>query len=177
RARRAFAQRCAFGCLVLFAGLAVGWVLRGLERPDAMAQAPAVRDAALQTVSLARVPDPNRVLLHLDNAAPEKMRAVLDEAEALLDTADRQGRAMQVEVIANSHGLDLLRAGRSPYAERIERMRQRHANLHLVACGQSIARFRNEGQKVDLLPAARTAPTAIGEIVTRLQQGWTYVRV
>jgi hypothetical protein len=30
---------------------------------------------------------------------------------------------------------------------------------------------------VELLPTARAAPTAIGEIVTRLQQGWTYVRV
>jgi intracellular sulfur oxidation DsrE/DsrF family protein len=30
---------------------------------------------------------------------------------------------------------------------------------------------------VVLLPAAQTAPTAIGEIVTRLQQGWTYVRI
>jgi len=27
------------------------------------------------------------------------------------------------------------------------------------------------------LPITRAAPTAIGEIVTRLQQGWTYVRV
>jgi intracellular sulfur oxidation DsrE/DsrF family protein len=57
------------------------------------------------------------------------------------------------------------------------RMQQRHANLHWVACGQSLARFTSEGQKVELLPATRTAPTAIGEIVTRLQEGWTYVRV
>lgn len=178
RARRAFVQRCAFGCLVLCAGLVVGWMLRGLDVPATTAMLmPAARDAALQPVSLAREPDPNRILLHLDNGAPEKMRVVLDEAERLLDEADRQGRVMQLEVIANSHGLDLLRAGHSPYADRIEHMRQRHANLQLVACSQTIARFRSEGQKVELLPVARTAPTAIGEIVTRLQQGWTYVRV
>jgi intracellular sulfur oxidation DsrE/DsrF family protein len=56
-------------------------------------------------------------------------------------------------------------------------MKQRHANLRWVACGQSIARLKSDGEKVVLLPAAQTAPTAIGEIVTRLQQGWTYVRV
>ena len=105
------------------------------------------------------------------------MLAVLDQAERLLDEAERQGRAMQIEVIANSRGIDLLRAGHSPYAARMARMSQRHANLHWVACSQTIARFANEGQKVELLPATRTAPTAIGEIVTRLQQGWTYVRV
>lgn len=175
--RRVRLQRCALGCLVLFAGLVVGWVLRGLDSGTAMALSPAGRTDALQQVSLARVPDPDRVLLHLDNAAPERMLAVLDKAERLLDAADRHGRRMQVEVVANSYGLQLLRAGHSPYAERIARMHRRHANLQWVACSQTIARFRSEGQKIELLPVARTAPTAIGEIVTRLQQGWTYIRV
>lgn len=177
RAQRARVRRCAFGCLVLCAGLVAGWMLRGIEGAATAALGPAVRDAALQPVSLAREPDPNRVLLHLDSGAPAKMLAVLDHAERMLDEAERQGRVMQLEVIANSHGLDLLRAGHSPYADRIARMRQRHTNLQWVACSQTIARFRSEGQKVELLPVARTAPTAIGEIVTRLQQGWTYVRV
>jgi len=102
---------------------------------------------------------------------------VLDQAENLLDQAEREGRTMQLEVIANSRGIQLMRAGHSPYAARMARMKQRHVNLHWVACGQSIARLASEGQPVELLPATRTAPTAIGEIVTRLQQGWTYVRV
>jgi intracellular sulfur oxidation DsrE/DsrF family protein len=84
---------------------------------------------------------------------------------------------MQLEIIANSRGINLLRTGVSPHAERIAHMKQRHANLHWVACGQSIARFTQDGEQVVLLPATRTAPTAIEEIVTRLQQGWTYVRV
>ena len=120
---------------------------------------------------------PNRVMLHVDSAAPERMLTALDEAERLLDAAEREGRIMQIEVVANSYGLTLLRAGMSPYADRIARMQKRHANLHWVACSQTIARFRGEGQTVDLLPSVRQAPTAIGEIVTRLQQGWTYVRV
>lgn len=173
--RRQLMQRCAYGCLVLVAGLSGGWALRGLE-PQAVATVPAVA-GGFQMVSLARAADPNRVLLHLDSAAPDKMRTVLDQAERLLDEAEQQGRAMQLEVIANSHGIDLLRAGVSPHAGRMARMKQRHANLHWVACGQSIARFTNEGEKVVLLPAIQTAPTAIGEIVSRLQQGWTYVRV
>lgn len=174
--RRQFMQRCAFGCLVVLAGLG-GWVMRGQESPTVAALLPITLPPGYQAVSLAPRADPNRVMLHLDNARPDKMHAVLDQAEHLLDEAERQGRSMQLEVIANSHGLKLLRAGHSPYAERIARMRARHVNLSWVACGQSIARFTSDGQKVELLPAVRTAPTAIGEIVTRLQQGWTYVRV
>lgn len=174
--RHKFMQRCALGCFFLLAGMG-GWALRGLESQTVVATRASPLPAGYQTASLAREADPSRVMLHLDNAAPDKMRAILDQAERLLVEAEQQGRAVQVEVIANSRGIQLLRAGHSPYGERMARMQQRHANLHWVACGQSIARFASEGHKVELLPATRTAPTAIGEIVTRLQQGWTYVRV
>ena len=174
--RRQVMQRCAYGCLALLAGLGGGWALRGLES-NVVAAAPASFPAGYQTVSLAQVADPNRVMLHLDSADPNRMEAVLDRAEHLLDEAERQGRPIQLEVVTNSYGIDLMRAGVSPHAARIARMTERHANLHLVACSQTIARFTSQGQKVELLPTARAAPTAIGEIVTRLQQGWTYVRV
>lgn len=177
--RRQIMQRCAFGCLILLAGLSGGWGLRSLES-QAVAITPAtpVTDkSGYQTVSLAREADPNRVLLHLDSAAPDKMLAALDQADRLLDEAEQQGRVMQIEIVANSHGIKLMRAGISPHAARMARMQQRHTNLQWVACSQTIARFKGEGQHVELLPVARIAPTAIGEIVTRLQQGWTYVRV
>ncbi len=173
--RRQFVQHCALGCLILVAGLSSGWALRGLES-QAVTAASAATPKSYRAVSLMHAADPNRVLLHLDSAAPEKMQAILDQAERMLAEAERQGRAMQLEIIANSRGIDLLRAG-SPYAARMVSMKQRHANLNWVVCGQSLARFRGEGQKVDLLPATRTAPTAVGEIVSRLQQGWTYIRV
>lgn len=174
--KRRLVQRCAYACLVLLAGLSSGWALRGLEAQVATA-APATLPGGYQMISLGGEPDPSRVMLHLDSSAPERMLAALDQAERLLDEADREGRAMQVEIVANSHGIDLMRAGVSPYAARMAQMTQRHANLQWVACSQTIARFTGQGQNVELLPTARAAPTAIGEIVTRLQQGWTYVRV
>lgn len=182
RPRRQFMQRCAFGCLILIAGLSGGWLLHSLESQSAAASpafsaAPALSGTGFEAVSLAREADPDKIMLHIDSAEPRKMRTVLDQAEIFLNQADRQGRVIQLEVIANSHGLNLLREDLSPHAERIARMKQRHANLQFVACGQSVARFKGEGQRVELLPAAQTAPTAIGEIITRLQQGWTYVRV
>lgn len=169
-------QRCAFGCLFLLLGLSAGWVLRGLG-PESNAARPLAALEGYQLVSLAQQPDPARIVLHLDSDDPARMEAVLDRAEALLDEADRQGRPIQLEVVANSLGINLMRAGVSPHAARIARMTERHANLHLVACSQTIARITGQGQKVELLPVARVAPTAIGEIVSRLQQGWTYVRV
>lgn len=174
-AGRPVMQRCAVACLFLLVGLTSGWVLRGLDAPAASPLPKAL--SGYQTVSLAQEPDPNRIVLHLDSDEPTRMEAVLDRAEALLDEADRQGRSIELEVVTNSHGINLMRAGVSPHAARIARMTQRHANLHLVACSQTIARYTSQGQKVHLLPVAQAAPTAIGEIVSRLQQGWTYVKV
>jgi len=174
--RRQVMQRVAFGSLILLVGLSGGWALRGLE-PHAVAALHTAVSGGYQVVSLVREADPNRVMLHLDSASPDKMLAVLDQADRLLDEAEQQGRTMQLEVVANSRGINLLRAGHSPYANRMAGMKQRYDNLHWVACGQSIARLRSDGETVRLLPDTQTAPTAIGEIGTRLQQGWTYVRV
>lgn len=168
-------QRCAAACLILLVGLTSGWVLRGLEASPGTAQLNVLD--GYQPVSLATAPDPNRIVLHLDSDEPTRMEAVLDRAEALLDEAERQGRTIELEVVANSHGINLMRAGVSPHAARIARMTERHANLHLIACSQTIARYTSQGHKVELLPVAQAAPTAIGEIVSRLQQGWTYVKV
>jgi len=181
--RKQFVQRCAVGCLILLAGLSGGWLLHSLESqrvaavPTLMPASPGDSNGGLEMVSLMREADPGKVMLHIDSAAPAKMKTVLDQAERYLDQAEQQGRLIQLEVIANSHGLNLLREGVSPYADRIANMKKRHANLQFVACGQAMARLKGEGQQVVLLPVAQTAPTAISEIITRLQQGWTYVRV
>lgn len=180
-----FAERCAFGCLLLALGVGGGWLLHERESRQqlkatpgyTLSTAPMQPLAGLETVSLMREPSPDKIMLHIDSAEPAKMETVLDRAERFLDRADREGRVVQLEIVANSHGLNLLREGTSPYADRIARMKQRHANLQFVACGQAIARLKGAGQRVELLPAAQTAPTAISEIITRLQQGWTYVRV
>lgn len=176
-ARRPFVQRCAIGCLILLVGLIAGWGLRGGMEPGLPAGTALAALDGYQTVSLVQQPDPGRIMLHLDSDDPARMAAVLGRAEALLDEAERQGRPIQLEIVANSHGINLMRAGVSPHADRIARMTQRHANLHFIACSQTIARITAQGQKVELLPVARAAPTAVGEIVTRLQQGWTYVKV
>lgn len=159
--------RHAWAAMLLLAALGAGWLARGLDGSP---------PAGVEIVRLVAPADRSKVLLHLDSAAPERMQGALDAAEQLLDDAVRAGRVVQVEIVANSHGIGLLRAG-GPHAARIAQLRARHLNVQFVACGQTLARLAGEGRTVALLPAVRTAPTAIGEVVGRLQQGWTYLRV
>jgi intracellular sulfur oxidation DsrE/DsrF family protein len=78
--------------------------------------------------------------------------------------------------VANGAGLDLLRADRSPLAERVIALNERHPNVKLIACNLTMDRLRRRGETVALLPGVQVVPSALDEIVDRLNSGWLYVR-
>lgn len=159
--------------LMLSLGLAGGWFARG-GLPDGSASPIAGLPTGFSTVSLASQVDPNKIILHVDSSDPARLKRVLVMAEDLLQ---RQGDKVQVEVLANSDGLNLLRADKTPYRDVIEKLSRDHANLAFLACAQTVARLQREGTKVVLLPEASMASSAINEILSRMQQGWVYVKV
>lgn len=116
-----------------------------------------------------------RVVLHLFSDEPARMESALSMAEQLANARDRAGQPFRVEFIANGPGLHLLRTGGSPYAARIAALRN-HANLRLIACREAMGRMRDRGIDVTLLPGVEEAPSAEGELATRLTQGWRYVQ-
>lgn len=153
--------------LLLVLGAVAGWFGHGVTD-----------DSRLREFRLvARDTGPNKVILHLASSDPARLRAILDDAEYLLSRAPQDKRAVQLEVIANDGGLDLLRADVSPFAERIRAMRATHQELRFIACSQGLEKLRKRGLQVQLLPDTEIAASAIEQIATRLKQGWLYVRV
>lgn len=155
----------------LLIGLAGGWLAH--DRYDS---APVARLTDLppgyQALALSDRADTRKVVLHLDSGDASRFQTTLDLAEHLLQHPDRQ-----VEIVANSDGLNLLRVEASGYEARIAQLARQHSNLSFVACSQTIRRFQREGLQVRLLPQAQVASAAINEILSRMQQGWFYVRV
>lgn len=121
--------------------------------------------------------DPHKLVIHVGNSNPVRLSTALNEAESLLASARRTNRPMQVEIVANGGGLDLLRADVSPYAHRIGLMREKYPNLDLTACGQTLRNLRARGVDVRLLPDTGVATSALDEIALRLKQGWGYIKV
>ncbi|HFD79983.1 MAG TPA: hypothetical protein ENK05_06280 [Gammaproteobacteria bacterium] len=119
--------------------------------------------------------DPTRVLLHLDESRPEKFAAVLDYAERLLERNRDAG--VQVEVIANAAGIDLMRVGASPFEQRVREMSARYRNLQFVACANALRNLRARGVEPELIDHVKSDTTAIDEIVRRIRAGWTYRKV
>jgi len=115
-------------------------------------------------------------VLHVSTSRRETLQTALDDVEEVLRAAARRGRRIEIEIVANSSGLELLRADTSPFPARIASLRAQYSNLTLVACNQTIGRLREKGVMVRLLPGVQSAPTALDQIVKRLQGGWAYVR-
>lgn len=150
--------------LLLLAGAAAtGWLARDrlVENPEVMA----------------RKGDATHLVLHLADWDAGRAEAALGDAEDMLRAARGAGRGVAVEVVANRSGLRLLQADLSPHAERIGRLRAEYPNLALVACGQTVERLREQGVEVRLLPGTRVASSALDEIVARMSEGWSYVRI
>lgn len=149
--------------LLLGVGFSAGWLTRPAEDP-------------LQGVTLGQVQaQPHKVLLHIASDDPSSYASALDRAEALLKTRSDQG--VEVELVANSDGLNLLRADVSPYAERIRRMMAEYEQLRFVACRSTIEKLEKAGFRVVLIEHTEVSTSAVEHIVDRLQQGWTYLKV
>lgn len=153
----------AFALTLMLVGAALaGWI---------------ARDQTTTTETLISRGDSAHVILHLAAWDAERARNALDDAEGLLRAARDSGRPIAVELVANRSGLDLLRSDVSPHAQRIAALRDAHPNFELIACGQTVERLRERGIEVRLLPGTRIAGSALDQIVSRMGQGWSYVRI
>lgn len=119
----------------------------------------------------------DKVLVHVSSADRAVLDNALDEIEDLAREARQGGREMQIEIVANGPGLDLLKASDRRTATRLEALRREYPGLTLVACRQSLERRRARGEEVELVGGTGIAPSALHEVIERLRTGWVYVRV
>lgn len=121
-----------------------------------------------------RTLDNNRILVHVSSKA--NLATALDEVEDLLRAARAEHRRIEVEVVANSTGIELLDAKGTAYAARVAALHREFPELSLVACAQTLVRQHAAGRQFELLPGTEIAPSALDEVVRRLRAGWVYVR-
>lgn len=158
------------GCFAI--GLALGWQTR--EPLPLSIQVPPQRVA---TGAASRI-ETSQALVHIGGGAAQTIATGLDRAEQLLESHRAAGRPLQVEVLLNGGGLIAVRADASPYRARIARLQQRYPNVAFIACKQTLERLKLErGLEPGLLPGVTITPSALDQVVHRLGQGWTYIRV
>jgi len=154
--------------LILGLGLGLGWVSHGM-----LGEPNAVHIASLQGVNA----DPGRVVLHVDSGAPGSFAALLDHSERMLKDAKQHGKPLQIVVIANGGGIDLLRTSTTQQGERIRAMQTSYPNLSFIGCGRALNRLKDSGHDIRLLPGVQQTPAALDAIIERLEHGWTYIKI
>lgn len=161
-------------CLLLLLGGLSGWLTHAWSSKENSHEMTSMIQASQNTNAIA---DIRKVIVHLGSSNPMKLKAALDETEGLLDNYRRANRQIQVEVITNKHGVDLLRSNISTHEKRIALMQEKYPNLNFLVCGKTIGKLRKEGENVQLLPRTGVATSAADQINKRLHQGWGYVRI
>ncbi len=121
---------------------------------------------------------PGKFILHIGDHDLVKFNALLDRAESIITRYQDDMQLIELEVVANAAGLDLLRESGSPYAQRVKQISKDYPNIRFIACSNAIERFREkEGVEPDFIPVVQKGPTALDQVVKRMNQGWTYIKI
>jgi intracellular sulfur oxidation DsrE/DsrF family protein len=120
---------------------------------------------------------PGKYILHISVRDKKKFKQTLDQAEALMANYRNTDQGIELEIIANAGGLDLFREDVSPYAQRVKQLRQRYPNIKFVACSNAIERLREQGIEPKLINSVHQGATAIDQVVKRIHQGWSYIKI
>jgi intracellular sulfur oxidation DsrE/DsrF family protein len=157
--------------LLLVVGAAVGWQGHALQGHG---------DERGVWQRLAQVKahgDARRLVLHVGDPDRARFENTLEEVRGMLKAAHERGQRMELEILANGSGLNLLRVKTTPFADSLAQLQAEFPELSLVACGQGLNRLQGQGDDIRLLPGVATADSALDEIVRRMDQGWAYLRV
>lgn len=171
RQAASWGARWAAVAALCFLSVAAGWFGRSAWMPDTVD----VERALTAGTSLREVTG-DRILVHVTSSRRELIATTLDEIENALHLAQQRGHRLNMEIVANSTGLELLRSDGSQFPERLAALRATYPGFTLVACGQTLDRLRETGVPVQLLPGVQVVSSALDQVVRRLQGGWAYVR-
>lgn len=155
-------------------GMLLGWQLQIGNQPQG---------SLLDIANALQLPTRNangdlKLVLHVTTEDQRKLKTVLEEAESLLKEYENSTHKVKLDILTNGKGLNLLRADTSPYAARIHALQLRYSNLNFKACQQAINRLKKEkGIQAKMLPETIIVPSALGEIIRKQKEGWSYIKI
>lgn len=122
--------------------------------------------------SEAITPVATNFVVHLDTNQPDKLAATLEKARYLLDSSPDAN----VEIITNHEGIQLFDATQATSTQIMQLLSQ-YDNLHLMACQRTVERLEKQGEAFQLLQKVRADSPAVDEVVAKMKQGWTYIKI
>ena len=116
-----------------------------------------------------------RILLHISESNTKEFADALEFTESFLQSHTNSGG--QIAVVANAGGLDLLRAGTSPFEKQIRSMMKNYDNVYFIACANTIKYLHEKGINLKFIDKVQTKKPAMDHIIDYVRDGWTYKKV
>ena len=160
------AQAAMIVIFLFIVGGFTGWVAH-----DRQQQLENSHMQTIEKINLANV-GANKVLFHINSNDKKRIETVLSKAKLFLANNNN----VQIEIVANSSGLSMLRDG-SPFTQEVESMSAQYKNVRFLACGVAKQNATlKEGKNIKLLDDAKEIPAALDQILSRIKAGWLYVK-
>lgn len=149
--------------LLLIGTFGAGWYGHSLRAPASM-----LADVAGMAGSA-------HLIVHLGESDEARFDAALRRVEQIL--VDHADSGVQIEVVANGGGLDLVRTAVSRHIESIRSLIARYDNVRFIACSKGLGRLQQAGQNIELIDGVKSDEPAADHLIERLTEGWTIIRI
>ena len=125
----------------------------------------------------AHAAEPHRLALQISDNDPGKMNAVLNVAANVSKYYSDKGEDVEIQIVAFNAGLNMLRADKTPVAERLKSFKQGMPNVSFMACQNTLdSMTRSEGKEPPLVDNATRVPAGVVTLMELGEKGWTIIR-
>ncbi len=163
--------------ILLVLGTLIGWYGHNFSaQSSAMVNSREVFEYFAKNMPVSHVG--RKIVIHVSTGNLLALKKTLDETEQLYKSYRAAGVPLSIDIVTNKGGINLLRVGVTPYANRIAQMTKKYGNIQFFACSRSIAKEKKrEGRDIVMLPEAHIARSARDIIPALLDKGWIYIKV
>jgi len=161
--------------VVLVIGVLVGWGTQGyFNSGNSLLKFAEITE---QNNIITNRENVTRLMIHVTTDDPARLNIMLDETEKLLKQYELNQKDLEMSILTNARGINLVLAS-TPFANRLHELSDRYHNITLKACSQTLKRLsKDELGNIELLHEAEVVPSALGEVIKRRQQGWSYIKI
>ncbi len=122
------------------------------------------------------VPKAHRLVILVDSNDQKVMGHAISYAVNISRAYAMKNEAVQIEIVANGSGIELLRDDISPLKQPLAALQKALPDLTLSMCDSSrqIAE-QKEGRAIAPMPGARIVPFGIGRVMELQEAGWSFL--
>lgn len=172
---RSILSRAVAASVTLVVGVVLGWTTYGYS-PNAIQAISAENTFQYVANHVKSDHGKRKIVLHIDSSDVKVVNAALNEADNLITTYRNAKTPIELDIITNKAGINILRPGMSPYIARIQALMD-DDDVAIYACNRSVAKaLKKEGVEIKLMPGVTQNKSARELIPQRLEKGWVYIK-